>query len=212
MNDPRTDVGHAIPADGRGARLAVLGHRGAIVWLTGLSGAGKSTLAAALEAELLRQRIVSVVLDGDRLRTGLSRGLGFSAIDREENVRRAAEAALLVATAGLAAIVALISPFRAGRAAAAARADALGVPFAEVFVNAPLSVCEARDPKGLYRQARAGAIREWTGLDSPYEAPVSPALELHTDVESVKVSTRRLTTLALFLARPAVSGSPVAES
>ena len=183
-------------------RAELLGHRAAILWLTGLSGAGKTTLATALEAALLRTGVLAAVLDGDVLRAGLSRDLGFSEEDRSENIRRAGEAATLVAAAGMVAIVALISPFQADRQRAADLARARGIPFAEVYVNAALTVCEQRDPKSLYRRARAGEIHDLTGIDSPYEAPLAPQLELRTDVETVDQSTDRLTHFALALVRP----------
>lgn len=192
----------SLPFNAAG-RADLLGHRGAIVWLTGLSGAGKSTLALGLEQRLFAARILPVVLDGDVLRTGLCRGLGFSAEDRKENIRRAGEAALLLAAAGCVVVSAFISPFRADREQIAANARARGLPFAEVFVNAPLAVCERRDPKHLYQRARAGQIPDFTGIDSPYEPPLSPALELHTDRESVETCIGKLETLALGLARPA---------
>ena len=159
------------------------GHAGAIVWLTGLSGAGKSTIAVELERALFEQGRQVYVIDGDNLRHGLCADLGFSEDDRVENIRRAAEVAVLLADAGIIAITALISPFRAGRDAlrAAVPADR----FLEVYVNAPLGVCEARDTKGLYAKARAGEIPAFTGISSPYEPPLAPELELHTDRQSV---------------------------
>ncbi len=195
-------------------RAKLLGHRGAVIWLTGLSGSGKSTLAAALETELFRVGVLPVVVDGDVLRTGLSQGLGFSDADRKENIRRAAEAALLLAETGAVAITALISPFRDDRHHIAKRCRARGVPFAEVFINAPLAACEHRDPKGLYKKVRAGLIPSFTGIDSPYEAPLAPTLELHTDRESVAQSLAKLTALTLSLARPAgtARGAGGAES
>ena len=183
-------------------RASLLGHRGAIIWLTGLSGSGKSTLAVALEKNLFHTRVLPVVLDGDVLRTGLSQGLGFSDADRKENIRRAAEAALLLAEAGAVVVTALISPFRDDRQHIVDRCKARGVAFAEVFVNAPLAECERRDPKQLYKRARAGQIPSFTGIDSPYEAPLAPALELRTDLESIEQSLAKLTALALALARP----------
>ena len=185
------------------SRAAILGHRGCIVWMTGLSGAGKSTLAQALEQRLLRSGILCAILDGDVLRTGLSRNLGFTADDRSENLRRAAELAIHLADAGVVVIAALISPFRSDRALAAERAKERGVPFAEVFVNAPLAECERRDPKQLYQKARAGKIPQFTGIDSPYEAPLAPDLELRTDKLTVPEAIERLTQLALGLAQPA---------
>jgi len=183
-------------------RAALLGHRGVVIWMTGLSGSGKSTVAQGLEKRLLNAGILTTILDGDILRTGLSKNLGFTDDDRRENLRRAVELALHLADAGVVVIAALISPFRADRAAAAERARERGVPFAEVFVNAPLSECERRDPKQLYRKARAGEIPLFTGIDSPYEPPFAPELELRTDQESIAQSVERLADLALNLARP----------
>lgn len=181
-------------------RSALLGHRGAVLWLTGLSGSGKTTLARGLECALLHHGILAAVIDGDELRRGLSAGLGFSAEDRRESIRRTAEVALHVAEAGAVVIVAHISPFRASRALVAARLQERGVPFAEVFVNAPLAVCEQRDPKGLYQRARAGQIPAFTGIDSPYESPVAPDLEIRTDLAGVPEALGRLVPLALRLA------------
>ena len=178
-----------------------------MIWLTGLSGAGKSTLATALEQELFRVGVLPAVVDGDVLRTGLSHGLGFSDADRKENIRRAAEAALLLAEAGAVAITALISPFREDRQHIADRCRLRGIPFAEIYVNSSLAACEARDPKGLYKRARAGLLPSFTGIDSPYEPPLAPALELHTDVESVAQSMGKLTALTLRLAHPPTSGA-----
>jgi len=165
---------------------------GAILWLTGLSGAGKSTLAEALERRLRTTGVFPVVLDGDVLRAGLCAGLGFSDADRRENIRRAGEVALLIAGAGGVVIAALISPFRADRRLVRDRARAAGIPFAEIFVNAPLAVCEQRDPKQLYRRARAGEIAAFTGVSSPYEKPRAPALALRTDRETPEASLARL--------------------
>jgi adenylyl-sulfate kinase len=163
------------------------GHRGAVVWLTGLSGAGKTTMAGALERALFARDIEAFVLDGDNIRRGLSADLGFAAADRTENIRRIAEVARLFADAGLVAITAFISPYARDRARARAIAEAAepGVPFLEVHVDAPLGVCEARDPKGLYRQARAGEVRHFTGLTDPYEPPAHPDVTLHTDRDSI---------------------------
>jgi bifunctional enzyme CysN/CysC len=159
------------PAD----RLRLMGHPGRVVWLTGLSGAGKSTLASGLEAALHAQGVHTAVLDGDHLRLGLCHGLGFSDEDRHENVRRAAEVAKLMCEAGLVVLVCLISPLRAHRALAR---DLIGTErFTEVYVNTPLSVCEGRDPKGLYLKARQGLIQRMTGLDSPYEPPEAPDVQ-----------------------------------
>jgi adenylyl-sulfate kinase len=184
-------------------------HRAALIFLTGLSGSGKSTLASGLEQRLRDRRLRATVIDGDVLRAGLCKDLGFSDADRRENIRRATELALAKAQAGFVVIVALISPFQADRSAAAARASADGIPFAEVFVNASLAACERRDPKNLYKRARAGQLPHFTGIDSPYEPPGDPALELHTDAESVEQSLKKLADFALRLVLPA--GASVAE-
>lgn len=145
------------------------------MWFTGLSGAGKSTVAEAVEARLADLNTHAYRLDGDELRTGLSSDLGFSPADREENVRRVGEVARLMADAGLVVLVALISPYRSDRDRVRAR---IGAHFVEVFVDTPLDVCEARDPKGLYRRARQGLIPEFTGISAPYEEPVRPELRI----------------------------------
>jgi len=152
-------------------------HRSGVVYMTGLSGAGKSTLAAMVEQDLHAQGMRTYVLDGDELRQGLTRDLGFSDADRIENVRRVAEVARLMVDAGLIVITALISPFAAERQAA--RAQFAPNQFMEVFVDAPLAVCEARDPKGLYKRARRGELKGFTGIDSRYEAP--SFADLHVD-------------------------------
>lgn len=156
-----------------------MGQKPRCIWLTGLSGAGKSTLAYALEAQLHGLGRFVYVLDGDNVRHGLNSDLGFSLDERRENIRRVAEVARLMVDAGLIVIVAFISPFQAERAMARGLFE-LG-EFVEVFVDAALSVCEQRDTKGLYALARRGALREFTGIDSPYEAPETPELHLHTD-------------------------------
>lgn len=149
-----------------------------VLWLTGLSGAGKSTLAVALHRRLLDAGQMAVVLDGDAVRTGLCRGLGFSPEDRRENIRRVAEVAKLMREAGLVVIGALISPSREDRAMAR---DIIGAPhFREVHVATPLAVCEQRDPKGLYRNARANALSQFTGVSAPYEEPLMPDLRIDT--------------------------------
>jgi bifunctional enzyme CysN/CysC len=160
------------------ARADALGHRGATVWLTGLSGSGKSTVAVELERRLVLAGRPAYILDGDNLRHGLNADLGFSDDDRAENVRRVGEVARLLADAGVVALVPVISPFRAGRDAIRAKHEDAGVPFLEVFVDTPLELCEQRDPKGLYKKARAGELRGFTGIDSPYEPPSSPELVL----------------------------------
>jgi bifunctional enzyme CysN/CysC len=162
----------------RAERWEAVGHRGATVWFTGLSGSGKSTVATAVEKTLLSQGRPCYVLDGDNIRMGLNGDLGFSAEDRDENVRRVAEVARLFADAGMVALVPLVSPYRAARDNARALHDAADVPFFEVFVDTPIELCEQRDVKGLYAKARAGEITGFTGVDDPYEAPTAPELRL----------------------------------
>ena len=164
------------------------GHRGAVIWLTGLSGAGKSTVAQALERELFQRAIHTYVLDGDNIRHGLNSNLGFSPDDRVENIRRVSEVAKLMADSGTVVITAFISPYRMDRSRAREIALEGNAEFIEVFVDAPLEVCEARDPKNLYKKARAGEIREFTGIDAPYEAPEDPEMVVHTDRQSVDES------------------------
>ena len=155
--------------------------QGATVWLTGLSGSGKSSVAAATERALVGARRPAYVLDGDNLRHGLNGDLGFSAGDRSENVRRVGHVARLLADAGVVALVPLISPYRADRDLVRALHDAADLPFFEVFVDTPIELCEQRDPKGLYKQARAGEITGFTGIDDPYEAPARPELVLRPE-------------------------------
>lgn len=150
------------------------------VWFTGFSGAGKSTVAATLKQLLDGAGVTSVVLDGDDLRRGLSLDLGYSDEDRQENIRRVGEVALLFARAGLLSLVTVISPFSAGRDHVRARHVADGVPFVEVHVATPLETCEQRDPKGLYARARRGEVKAFTGISSPYEPPAHPELVLST--------------------------------
>lgn len=158
-------------------------HRGGVLWLTGLSGAGKSTLAFALEERLFREGVQVYVLDGDNLRYGLNADLGFSRQDRGENIRRAGEVAALFADAGFLCIAAFISPYRADRAAAR---DAAHGRFHEVYVRADLATCERRDPKGLYRKARAGKIANFTAVDDVYEPPEAPSLMIDTTENDVE--------------------------
>jgi len=162
----------------RGERWKALSVTGASVWFTGLSGSGKSTVAARVERLLLEAGRPTYRLDGDNLRHGLNGDLGFSPEDRAENVRRAAEVARLFADAGMVSLVPVISPYRAGRERARAAHEMADLVFVEVFVDTPLEVCEARDPKGLYQQVRAGKISGFTGIDAPYEAPSAPDLRL----------------------------------
>ena len=190
----------------RERRWQQMGQRPAIAWFTGLSGAGKSTIADAVDRALTEAGRHSMVLDGDNLRHGLNRDLGFTAADRAENIRRAAEAARLMAEAGLVVIVSLISPFRAERRMA--RDIAGDIPFLEVFVDTPLAVCEARDPKGLYDRARAGAIPNFTGISAPYEPPEAPDLTLATRGLAVAASAQPLIAALLDLS----AAEPIART
>jgi adenylyl-sulfate kinase len=158
---------------------------GCVIWLTGLSGAGKTTIARALELELRYSGRAVCVLDGDCLRRGLCSDLGFAPEDRQENIRRVGEVARLFADAGMICIVALISPYRGDRARA--RTAAPVGRFIEVYINAPLAVCEQRDPKGLYARARSGELKDFTGVSAPYEPPPAPEIELRTDQLNVPV-------------------------
>lgn len=164
--------------------------KGATLWFTGLSASGKSTIACALEQVLVQQGVPAYRLDGDNIRHGLNKNLGFSAADRAENIRRIGEVARLFADAGHVAITAFISPYSADRDAARKSHEADGIEFLEVFVDAPIAVCEVRDPKGLYKKARAGELKGFTGIDDPYEAPVKPELVLKPETMSVDDSVR----------------------
>jgi len=166
--------------------------RGLTVWLTGLPGSGKTTTATVLTERLSAIGEQSVILDGDILRSGLNRDLGFSDADRNESVRRAGEVALLLASVDCIVIVSLVSPLRIARDAVRARHHESGVGFIEVHIAAPLEVCEERDPKGLYARARRGEVASMTGIDSPYEAPLHPEVTLATDVDSVAAGVERL--------------------
>ncbi|MBA3866785.1 MAG: adenylyl-sulfate kinase [Solirubrobacterales bacterium] len=168
----------------REERWKALGTSGATIWMTGLSGSGKSTIATAVEHTLVSSGRSTYMLDGDNLRHGLNAGLGFSEADRAENVRRVGEVAKLLADAGTVSIVSLVSPFKDARDRVRAAHEEAGIPFYEVFVDTPLEECERRDPKGLYAKARAGEIKDLTGVGSPYEAPESPELTTDPDLES----------------------------
>lgn len=169
---------------------------GTTVWLTGLSGSGKSSVAAACERLLVHTGRPAYVLDGDNLRLGLNGDLGFSAADRSENVRRVGHVARLLADAGVIALVPLISPYRTDRDRVREAHAAAGLPFVEVFVDTPIELCEQRDPKGLYKKARAGEITGFTGIDDPYEPPTSPELVLvPSDGDELAMAERIVTLL-----------------
>ena len=166
-------------------RERALGQRGAVVWFTGLSGSGKSTVARALEERLTAEGRFVYVLDGDNIRHGLCADLDFSPAGRTENIRRIGHTAALFADAGIIVLTAFISPYRSDRAQAR---EVIGDDFVEVWVDAALDVCEARDPKGLYEKARAGQIPEFTGISSPYEPPEQPDLRIDTGEQSLQES------------------------
>ncbi|MFG0257030.1 MAG: adenylyl-sulfate kinase [Phycisphaerales bacterium JB043] len=174
----------------RDERWKALDCAGATLWFTGLSGSGKSTVASALEQTLVNMGVISYRLDGDNIRHGLNKNLGFSAEDRAENIRRIGEVAKLFADAGTIALTSFISPYRSDRDQVRALHDASDVAFLEVFVCPPLDVCEERDPKGLYKKARAGEIKGFTGIDDPYEEPESAELLLDTSTMSVDECVR----------------------
>jgi bifunctional enzyme CysN/CysC len=167
-------------------RVAATGGEGVTVWMTGLSGSGKSTIAYSAEMMLVQAGRAAYVLDGDNLRHGLNSDLGFGAAERSENVRRVGEVARLMADAGLVVLVPVISPFASDRKLVREAHGQAGLRFIEVFVDAPLELCEQRDPKGLYARARAGEISDMTGLDSPYEAPETPDLTLDSERTSAE--------------------------
>jgi len=166
-------------------RERLLGHRGATIWFTGLSGSGKSTVAVELEGVLHERGVLSYRLDGDNVRLGINKNLGFSAEDRTENIRRVGEVAKLFADAGVIALSSFISPYVADRNAVRALHDAAGIDFIEVYVDCALEEAEARDPKGLYKKARAGEIKNFTGIDDPYEEPLQPELHLQSDRQTL---------------------------
>jgi bifunctional enzyme CysN/CysC len=171
------------------------GHQGKVIWFTGLSGSGKSTIANALEKVLHAQGRRTYILDGDNVRQGLNKDLGFTDADRVENIRRVAEVAKLMMDAGLIVMTAFISPFRAERQMAR---ELIGADnFIEVFVDTPLAVCEQRDPKGLYKKARSGQLPNMTGINSPYEAPINPELIVDTAQRGVEAALEEINQLLL---------------
>ncbi|TMA74923.1 MAG: adenylyl-sulfate kinase [Deltaproteobacteria bacterium] len=173
----------------RADREQMNGHKGCTVWLTGLSGSGKSTIAVDLEKRLCERGVRTYILDGDNIRHGLNKNLGFSPADRTENIRRIGEVAKLFTDAGVVALTAFISPYRADRDQVRAL---MPDDFIEVHVECPVDVCEQRDVKGLYKKARAGEIKEFTGVSAPYEAPLTPELTIDTSRQSVDASAQQI--------------------
>ncbi|MDB5274185.1 MAG: cysC [Chitinophagaceae bacterium] len=167
----------------RASKEALLKQKGIVLWFVGLSGSGKSTVAKALEHDLHQSGKITMLLDGDNLRTGINNNLGFSEADRKENIRRAAEVAKLFANNGIITICSLISPTEEIRSMAK---EIVGKDYFEVFINCPLEICEQRDVKGLYQKARRGEIKNFTGIDSPFEYPTHPSIEVHTDLASLE--------------------------
>jgi adenylylsulfate kinase len=163
-----------------------MNQRGATLWFTGLSGSGKSTIAVALEEALFERGHLSYRLDGDNIRLGINKNLGFSAEDRTENIRRIGEIAKLFVDSSVIALTSFISPYREDRDKVRALHEEAGMPFIEVFVDCALAEAEKRDPKGLYKKARAGEIKNFTGIDDPYEAPENAEIHLHTDQMSLQ--------------------------
>jgi adenylylsulfate kinase len=169
---------------GRPEREQLLGQKGATIWFTGLSGSGKSTVAFTVEHALVQRGRLAYCLDGDNIRHGLNKNLGFSAEDREENIRRIGEVAKLFADAGFITMTSFISPYVKDRDNVRKLHAEAGLPFVEIFVDTPIEVCESRDPKGLYKKARAGEIKGFTGVDDPYEPPPKPELTLSAETDS----------------------------
>lgn len=167
-------------------RSTILRQRGATIWFTGLSGSGKSTIAVALEHALFGIGKLSYRLDGDNVRLGINKNLGFSEADRTENIRRIGEVAKLFGDAGVISLSSFISPYKNDRDEVRTLHEQAGLDFIEVFVDCSLAEAEKRDPKGLYKKARAGEIKNFTGIDDPYEAPVNPEIHLHTDEMTVE--------------------------
>lgn len=173
----------------RADREKLNGHKAAVVWFTGLSGSGKSTLALAVQNALFDRGCRTYVLDGDNVRHGLNKNLGFSPEDRTENIRRIGEVASLFADAGVVALTAFISPYRADRDAAR---ESCGDSFIEIFVQCDLSICEERDTKGLYKKARAGEIPEFTGISAPYEEPAKPELVVEAGTKTIDECVKQI--------------------
>lgn len=179
----------------RADKESLLHQRGVMIWFTGLSGSGKSTVALGVERELHKRGILCRILDGDNIRSGINKNLGFSAEDRRENIRRIAEVGRLFVDTGIVTLAAFISPTNEARGMAA---DIIGAAdFKEVYVSTPIEVCEQRDVKGLYAKARRGEIKDFTGISAPFEEPVAPALTLDTSVLTLEESVNRVVNLIL---------------
>jgi adenylyl-sulfate kinase len=207
MADHPRNITRHVGAISRQDRERMLRQRGAVVWFTGLSGSGKSTVAHALQERLHGEGRLVYVLDGDNVRHGLCADLGFDATARTENIRRVGHLAALFADAGVLVLTSFISPYRVDRAQARA---ICGDDFVEVFVDAPLDVCETRDPKGLYKKARAGGIPNFTGISAPYEAPENP--EIHLRTADLTLAQCVATVHAQLAARGLLSAPPVTGS
>jgi adenylylsulfate kinase len=177
---------------GREERAGLLKQKGATLWFTGLSGSGKSTIAFTLEHALIQRGHLAYVLDGDNIRHGLNKNLGFSAADREENIRRIGEVAKLFADCGIITMTSFISPYRNDRDTVRALHQSGGLSFVEIHVNTPIATCEQRDPKGLYKKARAGQLKNFTGIDDPYEPPLQPELTIDATSTSPQQATVQL--------------------
>ena len=179
----------------RPERARLLGHGGATLWFTGLSGSGKSTIAVALEQALYQRGVLVYRLDGDNIRLGINKNLGFSAEDRAENIRRVGEVSKLFVDGGVIVLSSFISPYLVDRQIVRELHEADNLPFIEVFVDCSLEAAEERDPKGLYKKARAGEIKNFTGIDDPYEAPEVPEVHLHTEQQSLEEEVEHLLAL-----------------
>lgn len=173
-------------------REKLLGQRGCTIWLTGLSGSGKSTIAVAAEQALAKTGRLTYILDGDNIRHGLNSNVGFSPADRTENIRRIGEVAKLFVDSGVIALSSFISPYKADRDQVRALHEAAGMDFIEIYVDCSLAAAEGRDPKGLYKKARAGEIKNFTGIDDPYEEPSNPEIHLHSDQQTLQEEVQEI--------------------
>ncbi|VFP80719.1 adenylyl-sulfate kinase [Candidatus Erwinia haradaeae] len=189
MQDQKNIIWHSHPIN-RASRETLHGHQGIVLWFTGLSGSGKSTIAGSVEEKLYQLGISSYLLDGDNLRHGLCRDLGFDKPDRYENIRRVGEVAKLMVDAGLIVLTALISPYRSERQMV--REMLTEEKFLEIFVDTPFAICEARDPKGLYQKARSGTVRYFTGINSEYQIPIQPEMRLNGEYKVSHLSEQVL--------------------